>query len=287
MSWKATAWAKECRVGGPALKGLLLIMADYHHPKTGKCVPGQDTLADDSEQSVRTVQRQLRKLERIGCFDRYRRFNSDGTRSSDGYILHIDRIIDVRDGEFSTGSERPHDNLSGGQSEPDETGTDEVVDNDDHLTNEGVTTRQPERDDHLTQLWRTNGDRTSRGEPTSRPSSSTVPPPPPRRSPDDDDDFSDLRVIADECRGNLEHARQVRRDILGRAGGPVGNPLRYVLTAIWAEPERYRAQALDDGGPTPPLTCDHGIPKSPNPRVSNGCPRCEAEADGGPDSEVA
>lgn len=62
MSWQATAWAAKQRAGSPGAKLLLLALANYADD-TGRSWPSQETLATDTEQSVDTVQRQLRKLE--------------------------------------------------------------------------------------------------------------------------------------------------------------------------------------------------------------------------------
>ncbi|SFH82491.1 helix-turn-helix domain-containing protein [Bradyrhizobium sp. cf659] len=62
MSWQATAWAAKQRAGSPGAKLLLLALANYADD-TGHSWPSQETLATDTEQSVDTVQRQLRKLE--------------------------------------------------------------------------------------------------------------------------------------------------------------------------------------------------------------------------------
>jgi Helix-turn-helix domain len=65
MSWQATAWAERQTTGSPARKVLLLILANYAD-EDGICWPSQETLAKGTEQSLDTVQRQLRKLAAIG-----------------------------------------------------------------------------------------------------------------------------------------------------------------------------------------------------------------------------
>ena len=61
MSWQATAWAVRQKVGPPARKLLLLVLANYADAD-GICWPSQETLAEDTGMSVDTVQRQSKKL---------------------------------------------------------------------------------------------------------------------------------------------------------------------------------------------------------------------------------
>ncbi|MET4214375.1 helix-turn-helix domain-containing protein [Bradyrhizobium sp. LA2.1] len=61
MSWEATAWAVRQKVGPPARKLLLLVLANYADAD-GICWPSQGRLADDTGMSLDTVQRQTRKL---------------------------------------------------------------------------------------------------------------------------------------------------------------------------------------------------------------------------------
>jgi len=88
VSWKASAWAKEQTTGSPAKKALLLCLADYAD-EDNSCFPGQDRLATETEQSVRTVRRQLEDLEMRGLIVRERRVDKHGHRTSDRYVLQI------------------------------------------------------------------------------------------------------------------------------------------------------------------------------------------------------
>jgi pyocin large subunit-like protein len=65
VSWQATAWAERQRSGSPARKVILLILANYAD-EHGLCWPSQELLAYGTEQSVDTIQRQLRKLTAAG-----------------------------------------------------------------------------------------------------------------------------------------------------------------------------------------------------------------------------
>jgi Helix-turn-helix domain len=61
MSWQATTWAMNQKVGNAGRKLLLLALANYADEK-GFCWPSQGRLAVDTEASLDTIQRQTRKL---------------------------------------------------------------------------------------------------------------------------------------------------------------------------------------------------------------------------------
>jgi len=65
MSWQATAWAVRQKVGPPARKLLLLVLANYADAD-GICWPSQETLAEDTGLSLDTVQRQTKRLSADG-----------------------------------------------------------------------------------------------------------------------------------------------------------------------------------------------------------------------------
>ena len=65
MSWRATAWAVKQKTGNPGAKVTLLALANCANAD-GLAWPSQQTLAGDTEQSIDTVQRQLRALEASG-----------------------------------------------------------------------------------------------------------------------------------------------------------------------------------------------------------------------------
>jgi Helix-turn-helix domain len=103
MSWNATAWAKQVTAGGPGPKAVLLCLADRADEEQS-CYPSQQLLATETEQSVRTVQRQLADLEERGLIRRVHRARSDGSgRSSDRYFLLVEAVL---------GDEVSPDNLS-------------------------------------------------------------------------------------------------------------------------------------------------------------------------------
>ena len=56
MSWIVTAWAIKQKTGSTRRKAVLLALANYADP-TGVCWPSQERLAEDTEQSVDSIQR--------------------------------------------------------------------------------------------------------------------------------------------------------------------------------------------------------------------------------------
>jgi hypothetical protein len=86
MSVDALSWAKKQRAGSPAAKCVLMILADYAD-EHGVCWPSQETLARESEQSVDSVQRQLKALERIPLIVRNGRGLRNGKRAVTVYTL--------------------------------------------------------------------------------------------------------------------------------------------------------------------------------------------------------
>ena len=72
MSWHAVSWAKAQRTGSPSAKVTLLVLAEYTNAD-GECWPSRETIAEDTEQSVDTVDRRLRELEEIGLITKLKR----------------------------------------------------------------------------------------------------------------------------------------------------------------------------------------------------------------------
>jgi hypothetical protein len=87
-SWEALAWAARQKTGGPGPKAVLLSLAK-RVDEDWSCYPGQDTLAEETEQSVRTVRDQLKRLEEAGLIRRETRGRSGGGRTSDRYFLQV------------------------------------------------------------------------------------------------------------------------------------------------------------------------------------------------------
>lgn len=88
VSWQATAWAVKQRTGNPALKLLLLTLANYADDE-GCCWPSQKTLSEDTEQSADSVQRKLKQLEASGLIRKVVRLGKQGRWSSRTYFLDM------------------------------------------------------------------------------------------------------------------------------------------------------------------------------------------------------
>ena len=88
MSWQATAWAVKQTAGSPSAKLLLLTLANYADAD-GCCWPSQEVLAADTEQSVDTVQRQLKKLIDAGLTRKVPRAQGEGRWDSRTYFLNM------------------------------------------------------------------------------------------------------------------------------------------------------------------------------------------------------
>lgn len=89
MRWHILAWAREQKTGSPGKKALIMSLAEYAD-EHGYCYPSQERLAEETEQSVRTVRNLLCELEEMGLIRRERRHNPhSGLRDSDGYWLEL------------------------------------------------------------------------------------------------------------------------------------------------------------------------------------------------------
>jgi hypothetical protein len=88
MSWQATAWAVKQIAGGAGAKLQLLTLANYADAD-GCCWPSQEVLAADTEQSVDTVQRQLKKLIAAGLIRKVPRAQGAGRWDSRTYFLNM------------------------------------------------------------------------------------------------------------------------------------------------------------------------------------------------------
>lgn len=89
MSWQATAWASEQKCGGSAGKLLLYAISNYAS-KDGVAYPSQETLAEDTELSIRSVRSWLSKLEYLGLITRFKDRAPNGKYKIDIYQLHLD-----------------------------------------------------------------------------------------------------------------------------------------------------------------------------------------------------
>jgi len=89
MSVQAITWAFGAKPRNSTAKLVLLCLANYAG-KDGQCWPGQQTIADDCNMSIRTVRNALSLLVEDGFIVRERRSRSDGTRTSDLCFLQLD-----------------------------------------------------------------------------------------------------------------------------------------------------------------------------------------------------
>lgn len=103
MSWKASAWAKEQRLGSPAAKSIIMCLADYADPENARCWPSQAKLAGDAEVSERTAREWLQRLEEWGLIGRERRSQNNGARASDLIVLQLGALV-------TDGADRLRDN---------------------------------------------------------------------------------------------------------------------------------------------------------------------------------
>ncbi|MBZ6078926.1 helix-turn-helix domain-containing protein [Microvirga puerhi] len=69
MSFQAMTWALNQKTGSPARKAILMSIANYAD-ENGYCWPGRETIAEESEQSVDSVDRHLKALEEMGFIKR-------------------------------------------------------------------------------------------------------------------------------------------------------------------------------------------------------------------------
>ena len=97
MSWKASAWAKDQRLGSPSAKSMLMCLADYADPEgLIKGWASQSDLAEAAEVSERTVREWLQRLEDWGLIRRQRQHGEKGVREADWIVL--DLAANISDG---------------------------------------------------------------------------------------------------------------------------------------------------------------------------------------------
>lgn len=89
MSVQAVTWGLKQKTGSPSAKAVLLALANYAG-HDGDCYPSQEILANNTEQSIDSVQRRLHELEQKGLIYRCRRHGRNGWRRSDEIILLMD-----------------------------------------------------------------------------------------------------------------------------------------------------------------------------------------------------
>lgn len=107
MSVQAISWALSIKAGSPAAKCVLICLANYAD-ENGVCWPSQALLAEQTEQSLDTVQRRLAELTEDGLIGRKRRQNKAGGRATDVYQL----CLEVKPQTAAKGLSRKSDGLS-------------------------------------------------------------------------------------------------------------------------------------------------------------------------------
>lgn len=94
MSWKASAWAKDQRLGSPSAKSILMCLADYADPEgLIRGWASQSDLAEAAEVSERTAREWLQRLEDWGLVERQRHQRPSGARAADHIVLRLDRSV--------------------------------------------------------------------------------------------------------------------------------------------------------------------------------------------------
>lgn len=94
MSWKASAWAKEQRLGSPSAKSILMCLADYADPEgLIKGWASQADLSASAEVSERTAREWLQRLEDWGLLERRHQQKPNGARAADWIVLRLDRTV--------------------------------------------------------------------------------------------------------------------------------------------------------------------------------------------------
>ncbi len=80
MSWEATNWATQLRVGSPIDKLCLLMLGNRADRRWRLLASPQARLADEGEMSADTVQRSLKRLEEAGFIRRSRSLKTQGAQ---------------------------------------------------------------------------------------------------------------------------------------------------------------------------------------------------------------
>jgi hypothetical protein len=88
MSFQAMAWATNLKVGNATGKAILLILANYAD-ESGACFPSQKRIADESECSVATAARWLKRFEETGVLERRKQYGEGGYRKADRLFLNL------------------------------------------------------------------------------------------------------------------------------------------------------------------------------------------------------
>lgn len=88
MSIQALNWAFQQRVGSVGLKATLVALANFAD-EDGTCFPGRDLVAEITDQSPRSVSRQINQLADLGVLSVERRSRDNGSRATNRYRLDL------------------------------------------------------------------------------------------------------------------------------------------------------------------------------------------------------
>lgn len=113
MSVEAITWASKQTAGSPGAKLVLIALANYANDRH-ECWPSQNTLAQWTEQSDRTIRTHLATLESMGLISRQSR-EVAGCFTSDMITLHIDQRKNLPAEKSSVGKKQqiPAEKFSG------------------------------------------------------------------------------------------------------------------------------------------------------------------------------
>lgn len=97
MSNNAITWAyKQHTKWGAGCKAILVALADMAD-EAHSCFPGQERLAEMTDQNERTVREHIQRLEDLGFIRREMRHDKNGHRTSDRYYLAVDESFEETD----------------------------------------------------------------------------------------------------------------------------------------------------------------------------------------------
>lgn len=89
MSFAALTWAAGVDGLSPTARAVLVVLADAHNWKTGKCFPSHARISKKSRTSESTVRRVVRELEGLGLISRRIRVDDRGGTRGVSYTLHF------------------------------------------------------------------------------------------------------------------------------------------------------------------------------------------------------
>jgi hypothetical protein len=104
MSITAVRWALRAKIDDPIQKLALTAIAECHNAKTGECFPSQAYIAEVIGRKERSVRSYLAALEQAGFYSRKPRYDRHGKRTSDSFVLNLERTEAATTGKRIAGS---------------------------------------------------------------------------------------------------------------------------------------------------------------------------------------